>query len=176
MSNLNFRIADAQDAPAIAALVNSVFRGDSSHVGWTTEADFLDGQRVDTDLIKGLILSKDGVILVAADSGGAIVGSVYLMQASARIAYLGMLSVRAELQNSGLGRAILTKAEEICRDDWHCLKLEMNVISQRKELIAWYLRRDYRLTGEIREFPMNDKRVGIPKVPHLEFQVLAKDL
>ena len=39
--------ATVQDAPEIAILVNSAYRGDSSRQGWTTEADLLDGTRTD---------------------------------------------------------------------------------------------------------------------------------
>ena len=40
------RPAAADDAPALVALVNSAFRGESSRAGWTTGADMLGGQRV----------------------------------------------------------------------------------------------------------------------------------
>lgn len=39
--DLSFRPATAADAPLIAALVNSAYRGDSSRAGWTTEADLI---------------------------------------------------------------------------------------------------------------------------------------
>ncbi|EIM00123.1 N-acetyltransferase GCN5 [Rhodanobacter sp. 115] len=40
-----FRIATAADIPALLALVQSAYRGDSGRRGWTTESDLLDGQR-----------------------------------------------------------------------------------------------------------------------------------
>jgi hypothetical protein len=52
----------------------------------------------------------------------------------------------------------------------------MTVIAQRAELIAWYERRGYRLTGERRPFPKTDPRFGLPKRDDLEFVVLAKPL
>ena len=51
----------------------------------------------------------------------------------------------------------------------------MTVIGQRRELIAWYERRGYELTGETRPFPMNDPRFGLPQEP-LSFVVLRKRL
>ena len=50
----------------------------------------------------------------------------------------------------------------------------MTVIAQRHELIAWYERRGYRLTGERRPFPATDPRFGLPKRDDLEFVVLEK--
>ena len=51
----------------------------------------------------------------------------------------------------------------------------MTVIARRRELIAWYERRGYALTGETRPFPMDDPRFGLPREP-LFFVVLRKRL
>ena len=40
-----FRTAVAADVPAIRALVESAYRGDSARGGWTHEADLLGGER-----------------------------------------------------------------------------------------------------------------------------------
>jgi len=55
-------------------------------------------------------------------------------------------------------------------------RMEMTVVRQRADLIPWYERRGYRLTGETRPFPFDDERFGIPKRRDLEFVVLAKPL
>jgi hypothetical protein len=47
--NLITRPATTAEAAALVALINSAYRGDSSKAGWTTEADLLDGQRVDVE-------------------------------------------------------------------------------------------------------------------------------
>lgn len=52
----------------------------------------------------------------------------------------------------------------------------MTVIRQRESLIAWYERRGYRRTGQVRPFPYGDERFGVPKVSGLEFATLAKPL
>ncbi|MGH8146947.1 MAG: GNAT family N-acetyltransferase, partial [Rhodanobacteraceae bacterium] len=46
-SRLRFRAAETHDVAAVVALTQSAYRGDASRVGWTTEADLLDGQRTD---------------------------------------------------------------------------------------------------------------------------------
>ena len=48
-AELNFRVADEQDVPALVALIESAYRGDDSRAGWTTEADMLEGQRTDPE-------------------------------------------------------------------------------------------------------------------------------
>ena len=55
-------------------------------------------------------------------------------------------------------------------------RAEMTVVSIRDTLIAWYERRGWRLTGEVRPFPYNDPRFGVPRRPDLAFVVLDKPL
>ena len=52
MTELHFRAATPADLDAIVALVTSAYRGDSSRAGWTTEADFLDGNRIDAEVLR----------------------------------------------------------------------------------------------------------------------------
>ena len=56
--------ATPEDAPALVALVNSAYRGESSRAGWTTEADLLGGQRVDVEGLTATISTPGNVILV----------------------------------------------------------------------------------------------------------------
>jgi hypothetical protein len=51
----------------------------------------------------------------------------------------------------------------------------MNVIDGRQELIDWYIRHGYHLTGERKPFIVPDERWGIPK-KHLEFVLLEKKI
>jgi hypothetical protein len=54
--------------------------------------------------------------------------------------------------------------------------MEMTVIVQRTDLIAWYVRRGYEVTEETKPFPYGDERFGLPLRPDLEFVVLRKSL
>lgn len=172
---LHYRQAIDADAERLNALVNSVYRGESSKVGWTTEADLLGGQRVDVDGIREL-LRKPGNAILVAERSGEIVGCVHAERKSGDRCYLGMLSVQANLQSLGVGRGLIGELENFARNRWACTIIEMTVIGQRQELIDYYVRRGYRVTGERREFPMNDPRFGLPKRNDLYFEVLAKDL
>ncbi|MCW2670206.1 MAG: alpha/beta hydrolase fold, partial [Frankiales bacterium] len=44
---MQIRRAKPGDVDDVVSLVESAYRGESSRVGWTTEADLLDGQRTD---------------------------------------------------------------------------------------------------------------------------------
>ena len=59
------RSATLEDATAIAALVNSAYRGDTSKKGWTTEADLLGGQRTDVKKINEMMLLLKMILLKA---------------------------------------------------------------------------------------------------------------
>lgn len=161
--------------PAIVRLVESAYRGEASRAGWTTEADLLDGQRTDAAAVADMVAARDGFVLLAED-GGQLVGCCHLEHRPGAQAYFGMFSVEPERQGRGVGRQVLAEAERLARDVWAATTMEMTVIGQRADLIAWYERRGYRRTGETRPFPYGDERFGVPRRPDLVFAVLAKPL
>lgn len=171
---MRLREATADDVAALERLVNSAFRGESSRAGWTTEADLLDGQRVDADGLAQTIATPDHVIL-AAERGDELVGCVHL-QRRGEDCYLGMLTILPTAQGEGLGSRLLDAAERWAADHWSSETVTMTVIAQRTELIAWYERRGYRRTGEQRPFPYGNPRFGLPRRDDLVFDVLRMPL
>jgi ribosomal protein S18 acetylase RimI-like enzyme len=186
---LALRAARREDAEALSALVNSAYRGDSSRVGWTTEADLLGGQRTDPGALRESIAQGetmgDRVLLVheavqpsgpAGGSAAPAIDACVQLERHGDEAYLGMFTVRPTLQGGGLGRRLLAGAEQDARRRWGVTAVHMTVIAQRAELIAWYERRGYRATGETAPFPYGDARFGEPLQPDLHFVVLRKVL
>lgn len=163
-------LASSKDAPELDALVNSAYRGDSSHQGWTTEADLLDGTRTDAAAIEEII-NKPGFSILKYVEDGKILGCVELHKENEKL-YLGMLSVLPHLQGKGIGKKLLKAAEEEAKMQ-KCNSIFMTVISVRNELIDWYVRHGYINTGEHKPFAFNDPRFGQPK-KQLEFVVLEK--
>ena len=164
--------ATLQDIAALNMLVNSAYRDEASRQGWTTEADLLDGTRIDEAAMRELI-AQPGATVLKYEENGNIIGCVELRKENDRL-YLGMLSVQPDQQDKGIGKALLKAAEAFAKDQG-CTAIFMTVISIRKELIDWYIRHDYKLTGERKPFVVPDTRWGIPKM-ELEFVVLQKDL
>lgn len=173
-----FRDAVAADVSAVVALVESAYRGDASRVGWTTEADLLDGQRIDPAGVAAVIDKPDSRVLLAEQAAGS--GRAATLLACCQIekqdgdCYFGMFSVRPELQGSGVGKRVLAEAERLASVEWGCTRVRMTVIDVRDELIAWYERRGYRRTGEYGPFPYGDARYGVPKRDDLRFEWLVK--
>jgi predicted N-acetyltransferase YhbS len=169
------RTAARPDIPALHALVESAYRGDSARQGWTHEADLLGGQRTDAEMLGAIIDDPDQRILVAVD-GADIIGCVQIARKDHGKAYLGLLSVSPLLQASGLGKQLISAAEDAAAADFGARVMEMTVIRRRSELVAYYQRRGYSLTGEERPFPVGDVRFGLPKASDLTFVVLAKNI
>ncbi len=172
--SMEFRAAKEDDIPAIVALVESAYRGDVSKQGWTTEADMLDGQRTDAVSVASLILAPSSRVLLATRD--AVVLGCAHVEGHDGVGYFGMFAVSPLTQGSGLGAALLAEAERVARSEYACAIMTMTVISIRTELIAFYLRRGYRNTGQSKPFPYGDERFGIPKRGDLEFAVFAKPL
>jgi len=169
----DFRPATVADVPAIVALVESAYRGDSGRRGWTTESDLLDGQRTDIAGVRALLDQPDGMVLLA-ERDGVLLASCHIEQRGDS-GYFGMFAVDPARQGGGLGKAVLAEAERIAREEWRCSAMHMTVIVQRAELIAFYERRGYRRTGEFQPFPYGDERFGIPRRDDLRFEVLRKE-
>ncbi len=174
MLSHNFMITKAvvEDAHELNTLVNSAYRGDSSRQGWTTEADLLDGTRTNAAAIIELIQTP-GTTLFKYTEGDQILGCVELRNEKGKL-YLGMLTVRPHLQGKGIGKKLLVAAEEEAKKQ-NCQSIFMTVLSVRKELIDWYVRHGYQLTGDRKPFAFTDPRFGQPKMK-LEFVVLEKKL
>jgi GNAT superfamily N-acetyltransferase len=170
---ISLRVADDNDVESIVAVVESAYRGDASRAGWTTEADLLDGQRTDVDAVRAAIQIGDILVVELHDR---IVACCLVEPHADNVAYFGMFAVTPPLQGDGIGSQLLDAAEAHVRDRWGATLVEMTVIGQRSELIAWYERRGYRRTGAIRPFPYGDERYGRPRRDDLRFVVLAKAL
>jgi ribosomal protein S18 acetylase RimI-like enzyme len=160
------------DIPALNILVNSAFRGESSKKGWTTEADLLGGIRTDENTLTDSLNEPKTTIFKYCE-GENILGMVMLKNQGDSL-YLGMLTVAPDLQGGGIGKQLLHASEAFAKAEG-LPKIMMTVISIRVELVAWYERHGYVRTGEVRPFPMDDPKFGLPK-QFLEFEVMEKEI
>ena len=175
---LAMREADFTDIPLLIELVTSAYRGEASRDGWTTEADLLDGQRIDAERLHAELARPQSRILIAERGANGTSEPVACAHVCAEqgAGYFGMFAVRPRLQGAGLGKHVLAEAERIVREEWRLPAMRMSVIAQREELIGYYLRRGYRRTGQFLPFPYGDERFGIPRRDDLRFAILEKTL
>ncbi|MEU0781937.1 GNAT family N-acetyltransferase [Streptomyces sp. NPDC006173] len=173
-TGLTFRDAKDDDVDVLVALIESAYRGDASRAGWTTEADILEGQRIDPEGVLAVIESSDSRLLTV-ERDGTVVACCQLEHRGDH-AYFGMFAVSPALQGGGLGKVIIAEAERTARETWGVTEMHMTVISVREDLIAWYERRGYRRTGRTTPFPYGDERFGVPQRDDLCFELLVKPL
>ena len=178
MIMLQFRHATTADIPAIVSLVTRAYRGQASRAGWTTEADLLEGQRIDPEVLRADLGRPRSKILLAERDAMLVACAHVAVEADehGEAGYFGMFAVDPGLQGGGTGRAVLAEAERVACGDFLMGRMRMTVIVQRTELIGWYQRRGYRRTGVFKPFPYGDERFGIPLRDDLRFEVLEKEL
>ena len=164
------RPATTADIPALLALVDLGYRGIAGAPGWTHEAHLFDGPRSDAASLAAMIAEPGQVIFLHEDAG-VIIACVLVATDGAGIAYLGLLCVDPRRQAAGLGRRMVAVAEDAAMRQG-ARTLEMTVIDARDDLIAWYQRHGYALTGNTRPLPPG---VGTTRLP-MALAVLSKSL
>jgi GNAT superfamily N-acetyltransferase len=171
-----YRAVEADYAP-IVQLINLSFRGIGPEASWNSEGDFIEGQRLTESLLREDLAAKPDALLLAyrEDPKGELLGTVWLERKNDGVWYLGLLTVRPDLQKRQMGRALLAAAEDFAKQRG-AYRIRMSVVNVRKTLIAWYERRGYLLTGETQPFPYDDQRFGRPLRDDLHFVLLEKDI
>lgn len=168
--------AEERDFPEIIDLANVAYRGRAGAVAsWNIEAGILEGQRMDEALLREELAAKpDGSLLLWRDAEDQpLLGTAWLTPKGDGVWYMGLLTVRPDMQNRGLGRTLLAAAEAWATQRG-ALRMRITVLHVRDTLIAWYERRGYQRTGETEPFPYGDARFGRPLRDDLHFLVMEK--
>lgn len=167
-----FRHATHNDIPTLTSLINRSYRGDSSRAGWTTEADLLNGKRIDEEGLTQLLNDPESLILIA-QSEESILATIHAHHENESV-HFGLFAVEPSLQGGGIGKKLLAYAESEAIRKWGVSTAIMEVITHRHELIEYYERRGYMRTGEMIAFPESD--LWDKQVDSLELAVLSKSL
>jgi GNAT superfamily N-acetyltransferase len=123
------RVAVPADIPALARVINRAY---------IVERSFADGDRTDEAQVRERIDAPGAVFLVVDDDAArtGLAGAVWVEIRGAR-GYFGMLAVDPDHQGRGLGRLLVTAAEEHCRAAG-CRFLDIGVVNVRTELPPFY--------------------------------------
>ena len=181
MTRYRIDAATRADLDDLAAAVNAAYRGEAARLGWTHEADLLDGQRTDSASLADEIDAPDPstILLLREAAGGPILGCVMMQRfrdaQERRLCHLAMLTVSPDRQGQGIGAVLIGEVERRAGEQG-CVAVEMTVIAGRAELIAYYERRGFVRTGATKPFPYGDERFGRPRRDDLQFVVLEKAL
>jgi ribosomal protein S18 acetylase RimI-like enzyme len=135
----HLRKAASDDIDLLVPFINRAFARDNDFK--TTERT--NHAQVAEYLHKGTFL----IMEEPAQGTRELLGLVYTeLRANSR-GYIGMVAVNPDRQSAGLGTQLLEAGERFCREH-QCKVIEISVINRRPELIAWYNRRGYEITGE----------------------------
>lgn len=154
----------------IADLVNKAYRPRDGARGWTHEAELVTGQRISAAQLQPLFCPDSDILLLHGD--GRLIACVHVQSMNDACA-IGMLATDPDLQNLGLGKQMLARAEFLAIDRYAAKRLKMSVLSSRSELLAFYERRGYVRTGACEPYPA-DAGVGVPKDESLCLLLLEK--
>lgn len=168
LSRIDLVPAKIDKAKSIKELINLSYRGKE---GWTRETEIVAGARVSYEDIKSLIQRNDSKMLIASISGEVI--ACICIEKKENKVYIGSFAVAPSYQNMGIGKLVLSQAEDIAVNQMKAKEIVMTVISQRRELIEYYERRGYRRTGQTEKYPVH-LNVGTPIVEGLTIEYLVK--
>ncbi len=181
------RQAEATDVSALEQLLNRCYR---QAEGWTNEADLVGGIRTTKAELAAVIADPKHYVFIypKTDTGlrdgeesGELLGCIAVDMKTnvpfSNHAYIGMFAVHPELQGEGVGHVILQAAETFAnrhlQSSVQPSRLTMSILSHRPELLAYYERRGYQLTGITMPFP-EDGNNGEPKRKDLQLLELEK--
>lgn len=165
------RAACNADAINIASLVNRAYRPPPEQAGWTHEGNLVAGERTSAEQVLSLF-HEQSAILVLCRGQSEIVACVHV-QGDQSGAYIGMLATDPTVQAKGLGKQMLFHAETYAVEHFKASVFKMSVLSSRPELLAFYERRGYVLTGDVGDYPLS-AGVGQPLVEGIHVLSLTK--
>jgi GNAT superfamily N-acetyltransferase len=128
------RIAGASDIPALARVINRAY---------DIERFFVTGTRTSEAEVAERLGKANASFLVVDDGAmpSDLAGAVYVEIRGVR-GYFAMLAVDPRRQGSGLGRLLVTAAEDYCRKAG-CTFLDIEVVNLRTELPPFYAKFGY---------------------------------
>lgn len=166
-ATVQVREARPADADRIVELVHLAYRTEG---GWTTETHLVAGSRVERPEVEDAIADPEHLVLVA-EKDGHVVGTSYSHR-HGDAAEFGLFAVDPALQGAGLGGRLLEEQAER-RAAEGLRALDLRVLQEREDLIAYYERHGFTRTGEIVPFA---GRIEDLKVPGLRMEMMVRPI
>ncbi len=153
-----------EDYAAVVELANLAYRGTGKPDGqadasWNVETDLIEGPRFTKAALREDLAEKPELLVWRDPPGGPLMGTVWMQPKGEGVWYLGLLTVRPEVQNRQLGRTLLSAAEDYARERGG-RRITMTVLSGRDVLMGWYERRDIGRPGRRNRIRMETGGLG----------------
>lgn len=160
---LDIRKARIEDIDRLVEVINAAYRNQFGR-SWTTEKVFVDGVRITKEQLSRDLNQSNFELLVGENEQGSLVGCIGLNFDSSSVE-IGTFAIDPTIQNLGYGREMLNYVETCITQNYSSVRrLIMYVLDVRSELMAYYQRRGYQITGRTEPYPI-DADVGQPLVP-----------
>ena len=182
---VQLRVARQQDVENLVTLLNRCYRSDE---GWTNEAALIGGIRTTPEEMTGLIDNPSVYLFVFENPQDSddLLGCISVDFSPINhqpAAYIGTFAVHPAVQGRGIGDTMLSAVETFAIRHAHAKNLShlplthlsMSILSHRPELLSYYRRRGYLLTGERMAFP-RDGNNGDPKRDEVFLEFLQKPI
>jgi predicted N-acetyltransferase YhbS len=122
------RYATPEDIPALVRVINLAYR---------VEDFFVKGDRTSTNEITTMLAEPNAEFVVIDTDDPAELAAAAWVEVNGTRGHLAMLSVDPAFQGKGLGRLVVSAAEDHCRRA-RCEALDLEIVNLRLELPAYY--------------------------------------
>lgn len=151
VGQLGYRTATVDDAALLQRMVQDSFRHAD---GWTGAASgIMSRYSLSLERVREKISKPGSTFIIVTEEGGgdgaaAAVACFQVYQKSATLVRFATFAVDVQHQGRGLARAVMQLAEDYCRRVLGATTMQLNTLSNRPGLLAWYRQRcGYRETG-----------------------------
>ena len=125
---------------------------------------FVDGIRITNEQLSGDLSRSNFKLFIGENEQGLLVACIELSLDHNSVE-IGTFAIDSSIQNLGYGKQMLNYVEVyVAQSCSEVRDLIMYVLDVRSELIAYYQRRGYQITGHTEPYPVN-ANVGQPLVP-----------
>ena len=132
IDTLSFRFATFNDIETIISIVNQSYLS-------------IEPKRTNYAEVSNILNQNDAVILLAVKN--EIIIACIALTKKPQHCHVSLFAVNADFQNQGIGSVLLEKAEEYIKTYFKQLKIKLEILYQRKNLLNFYLHRGYQRTG-----------------------------
>jgi predicted N-acetyltransferase YhbS len=145
-SGFSIRPATSDDVPGILACLRAAFEPYRAEY---TPAAFADTV-LDPETLRQRLAAMS--IFVAVDDTGRVMGTIgYRLMDDGTRGHIRGMAVLPDRKGSGLAAELMAAVESELRGQ-HCTRMTLNSVAPLQRAIAFYERRGFRRTGQVRDF------------------------
>lgn len=141
--NMRVRLASVADVPTLRLLINAAYQ-ELADMGLNYTGSYQDEQVTLERISKGraFVLEKSGDIV------GTVLFTEKNLFTGRRSGYISQLAIHPRCKGQGLGSFLMDLCEQLARTERY-EAIQLDTAKQASHLVNWYLKRGYRVVGEL---------------------------